>query len=480
MEELRVTDRRAAPKDHEHLFLGIRTAALTGALVVIASLASASTATYIYDDAGRLVRVERDTGRTTLYALDPAGNRKNVTNSDGTTPTVSTLSSVTAISPTQINLSWTASTDNVGVTAYIVERCQGASCISFGAVANVTGAPPATTYQDTGVISTTAYRYDVRAQDASGNVTTASNILGATTLDGVPPSAPGALTATATSPTTVNLFWGAATDDVGVTSYGVERCTGPGCSSFASIGAVNGTPPVTTYSDTTAAQLTTYGYRVRASDARSNWSPYTATAYATTPDGSPPSVPTGLTATGTGSTAIHLTWTPSTDNVGVTTYFVDRCSGIGCTSFAQIGTVTTPTPPSASYSDVGLAPSSTYVYRVRAGDAAGNVSGNSASATGTTLAGVPAIPVISPTDATRFTTTISVTWTSSAGATSYQLYRSPDDATYTLFMTTANTTATFTTGQGDHYYRVEACNGSGCSAMSNTSHILVCPTQGCP
>jgi YD repeat-containing protein len=449
--------------------------------LIFAVAASASTATYVYDDAGRLIRVDRDTGRSTTYTLDAAGNRMGLKDSDGTTPTVPTGLAATVISPTQINLSWTASTDNIGVTGYLVERCLGATCTNLAAVANVTGAPPATTYQDTGVISTTAYNYDIRAQDASGNVSGGSTpVVGATTLDGVPPSAPGAVTATVASATTVNLSWGAATDDTGVTRYNVERCTGSNCSSFAQIGTVSGTPPLTTYSDTTAAQLTTYGYRVRANDARVNYGPYSPSATATTPDGTPPSAPTGLTATGTTSTAINLAWTPSTDNVGVTTYFVDRCAGAGCTSFAQIGTVTTPTPPSASYLDKALAPSSTYVYRVRAGDAAGNISGNSASASGTTLAGPPSVPVISPTDATRFTTTISVTWTTSAGATSYQLSRSSDDVTYSLFMTTPNTSATFTTGQGDHYYRVQACIGSTCSAMSNTSHILVCPTQGCP
>lgn len=453
---------------------------MIGVMLSVAAPAFASTATFTYDDAGRLVRVDRDTGRTTSYSLDPAGNRKNVTDSDLTTPSVPTGLTVTPTSPTQMNLSWTASTDNVGVTGYIVERCQGVACVSFAAVATVSGAPPITTYQDTDVISTTAYRYRIRAQDASGNVSNPSIDVGATTLDGVPPSAPGVLTATVVTATTVNLAWGAATDDVGVVGYGIERCMGVGCSTFAQIGTVTGTPPVTTYSDTTATQLTTYGYRVRAYDARSNFSPYTATATASTPDGAAPSVPTGLTATGTTSTKISLAWTASSDNVGVTTYFVERCAGAGCTSFAQIATVTTPTPPTASYIDTGLASASTYVYRVRAGDAAGNLSGYSANATGATLLGPPGVPVISPANATRFSTTISLTWTAPAGATSYQLNSSPDDVTYGLFMTTASTTVTFTTGFGDHYYKVAACNAAGCSALSNTSHILVCPTQGCP
>ena len=44
-----------------------------------------------------------------------------------------------AASSSQINLSWTASTDNVGVTGYLVERCQGAGCTNFAQIATPTG-----------------------------------------------------------------------------------------------------------------------------------------------------------------------------------------------------------------------------------------------------------------------------------------------------------------------------------------------------
>src|SRR5882762_8261535 len=92
-----------------------------------------------------------------------------------------------------------------------------------------------------------------------------------------------------------------------------------------------------------------------------------------------PTVPNGLTATGVSSSQINLAWTASTDNVGVTAYLIERCQGSGCTSFAQVGTST-----STGYSDTALAASTTYLYRVRATDAAGNTSGYSATASATT------------------------------------------------------------------------------------------------
>ena len=69
-------------------------------------------------------------------------------------------------SPTRIDLNWTASTDNVGVSGYRVERCQGAGCTNFAQV----GTPTATTYSDTGLAPSTTYRYQVRAVDAAGNL----------------------------------------------------------------------------------------------------------------------------------------------------------------------------------------------------------------------------------------------------------------------------------------------------------------------
>ncbi len=83
----------------------------------------------------------------------------------------------------------------------------------------------------------------------------------------------------------------------------------------------------------------------------------------------PPTNPSNLTANAVG-TQINLSWTASTDNIGVASYLIERCQGSGCTNFAQINT-----SPTNSYSDSGLASSTTYTYQVRATDAAGNLSG---------------------------------------------------------------------------------------------------------
>ena len=89
---------------------------------------------------------------------------------------------------------------------------------------------------------------------------------------------------------------------------------------------------------------------------------------------------------------INLSWTASTDNVAVTGYRVERCQGAGCTNFAQVGA-----PAVAAFSDTGLAPGTSYRYRVRATDAAGNFSGYSNAASGTTPSAPDTTPPTAPT-----------------------------------------------------------------------------------
>jgi len=191
-------------------------------------------------------------------------------------PTAPTNLVATASSGSQINLTWTASTDNVGVTGYLVERCDGAGCSSFAQIGTAT----ATSFASTGLSPATSYSYRVRATDAAANLSGYSNTATATTLapDTQPPTAPTNLMATAVSGSQINLAWTASTDNVGVTGYLIERCQGAGCSSFAQVGTSVGA----SFADGGLAASTTYRYRVRATDAASNLGGYSNIAGATT------------------------------------------------------------------------------------------------------------------------------------------------------------------------------------------------------
>jgi hypothetical protein len=100
-----------------------------------------------------------------------------VPSTDTTPPTQPGSPKATSVSSSRIDLTWTASTDNVGVTGYRLERCQGPSCTSFSQVA----IPAASPYSDIGLSAATIYRYRVRAADANGNLSVYSSIFGATT-----------------------------------------------------------------------------------------------------------------------------------------------------------------------------------------------------------------------------------------------------------------------------------------------------------
>jgi chitodextrinase len=176
-----------------------------------------------------------------------------------------------------------------------------------------------------------------------------------------PPTGPASLSATATSSSTVQLSWPAASDNVGVTGYRAYR----GATQIAQITGLS-------YLDSGLSPSTTYAYQVRAFDAASNLGA-PASASATTPasgDTTAPSVPTGLQGSVQKGRRVSLQWNPSTDNVGVVGYSVYRNGSL-------VGS-----PAGASYTD--RPGRGTFTYQVRARDAAGNVSGPTTGMTVTT------------------------------------------------------------------------------------------------
>ncbi len=223
---------------------------------------------YTYDPLNRLTSVTYDSGATVAYSYDAAGNmlsRTFVTPPDPSAPSVPVGLSASGVSATQVNLSWTAATNNVGVTAYKVYRA-GVLITTTG---NVVG------YSDTGLTASTTYSYTVAACDAAANCSVQSaaaltSTLGAT--DTTAPSVPGGLSATATSASQINLAWTASTDAVGVTAYKVYR----GGTLLATLGNV------TSYSNTGLTASTSYSYTVAACDAAANCSAQSGAVSATT------------------------------------------------------------------------------------------------------------------------------------------------------------------------------------------------------
>jgi fibronectin type 3 domain-containing protein len=320
-----------------------------------------------------------------VRAADAAGNLSSYSNvatattsGDAQAPTAPESLVAQATSGNTINLAWTASTDNVGVTGYRVERCQGQGCVTFTQIG--TSVTPA--FSDPGLGWGVDYSYRVRAVDAAGNLSAYSNNgTTQTPFDTQAPTTPTSLTATVISNTQINVAWTASTDNVGVTSYLVERCQGAGCTTFAQIG----TTAAVTFPSTGLTAGTSYAFRVRPTDAAGNLGAYSNVASATTtaPDTAAPSAPGALTAVTASASQINLSWGVSTDDVGVTSYLIERCQGAGCATFAQVTS-----QAATTLSDAGLAVGTSYSYRVRATDAAGNLGAYSNVASATTTATV--------------------------------------------------------------------------------------------
>jgi len=266
---------------------------------------------------------------------------------------------------TQITLSWTASTDNVGVTGYDIFRAIGASGGSFASV----GTSTTTTFTDTGLTPGQTYRYQVRARDAAGNLSAFSNTLTVTASSSCtpPPPAPINLTATSVGSTSVTLQWtivvpsGNTCSPVG---FNVLRASGPLFETFTQVGTVSGTTD--TFTDNTVSPGSTYRYQVVARDANGNLSsPSNTVTVATQEVCTIPPQALGTLVAGTVTTdSVSLSWTGPT-SPGCLTYEILRAPGASGGTFAVVGTTA-----GLSFTDSGLSPNTTYRYQVRASLAA--------------------------------------------------------------------------------------------------------------
>jgi hypothetical protein len=242
-----------------------------------------------------------------------------------------------------------------------VERCQGSGCTNFSKIGHTLGENSAG-FRDSNVVRDTTYAYRARAvgfMGASGYSNTVEVKLSPVN----PPAAPLNLTAAMSGDYVVLNWQDASTNEI---QFYVERCQGPGCSSFVGVGASDAN--ITTWTDYNAAAGQSYTYRVRAWNS-DGYSGYSNDLAIVTPGGipAPPPAPGNLAGQALNQSQIRLSWTSnSTNQDGVK---IERCKGTNCTNFTQIiivgGTATT-------YTDSSLAAGTTYRYRVRVYNSAGN------------------------------------------------------------------------------------------------------------
>ncbi|WP_169743918.1 glycosyl hydrolase [Deinococcus misasensis] len=426
----------------------------------------------------------------------------NPCGTDTSAPTVPAGLTSPSKTSTSVNLSWTGSSDNCGVSAYEVYQNGALKTTVSGTTASITG-----------LTANTAYTFKVRAKDAAGNLSAFTADLSVTTsapnpcdTDATAPTTPGALSNPSKTDTSLSLSWGASSDTCGVSAYEVYQN-----------GVLKATVTSTSTTITGLTANTSYLFKVRAKDAKGNLSPFNTevsytTAAVTTPnlpgtvtsnggaiangtsktfpvnvtsagtyrlsiqstssvnsrlinvsfngtnydlavdagqtviadfpnvtvgtknivitaksdsvvigsisgsnltggtpcdtDATAPSVPTGLTAPSKTTSSISLSWTASTDNCGVAKYEV-YVNGVLNSS---------PTTNSATVS--GLTAGATYLIKVRALDAKNNASAFTSEISVTTNNTSTTIPGVISTNVGSIASGTSKSYTLTVGATS--------------------------------------------------------------
>jgi len=310
-------------------------------------------------------------------------------------PSAPTLTAVQS-GANNVQLNWTASTDNHYVYGYRLYR-DGEPVRNFHRTT--------LSFLDTGVAPGT-HTYALRAYDSAtargagatiieqlqsgqgqpyGNESDPSASVTLTQADVTAPSEPTSLTGTLLSagtppkPTGVQLKWAASTDDVGVTGYGVYRRSAGSTAAFTRIASVT----TTSYTDPVTGG--SFEYRVDAVDAAGNRSTRTPIITVNVViDSQAPTVPGNVRTTNLPDIHgrdVRVNWAASSDNVGVQAYGIYR-NGTKVADAAATAT---------AFRDVDV-PAGTYTYTVDAVDSAGNRSAKSLAATAVVANDPPAAP----------------------------------------------------------------------------------------
>ncbi|GEM_PF-1330165 len=312
-------------------------------------------------------------------------------------PVFAGAAGATAVSSTEIDLSWTAADDDITQPSdmvyliYISTTPGGENLLTEPDFVTAAGA---VSYRVTGLFASTTYYFVVRARDEAGNVDNNTAEVSATTqtpADTDPPAFAGAAGATAASSTEIDLSWTAATDSVTALSnivYLIYMSTTSGGQDFQAQPDFTTAAGAVSYRVTGLLASTTYYFVVRAKDEAGNVDNNTAEVSATTQtpaDTDPPAFAGAAGATAVSSAEIDLTWNAATDNVTASSnivYLIYLSTTSGGQDFQTPNYVTA--PGATAYAVTGLNSSTTYYFVVRAKDEAGNVEQNTVEVSATT------------------------------------------------------------------------------------------------
>ena len=264
-------------------------------------------------------------------------------------PTAPSLAGASAISASQIDLTWTDNSANE--SGFQVERSTNNA--TWGLI--TTTPADVTSYSNTSLNSGTIYYYRVRAASAGWQFSPYSNTASALTQGLLP--APSGLGATPASASQINLSW---TDNSNSeTGFQIERSTDSASWTLVNTTAAN----AVSFQNTLLTGGVRYYYRLRGVNG-GQFSDYTTPSSAIT-SGAPP-MPGSLVAFASSPTQVNLVWQDLT-NIE-TGYKIERSTNLGVNWSPLVTTAANAT----SYTDPGRTPGKTYEYRVTTLSSQGN------------------------------------------------------------------------------------------------------------
>ncbi len=288
---------------------------------------------------------------------------------DTTEPSAPSNLGANSVSANALTLAWGASTDNNGVTGYEIYQ--------DGILIDTVSARE---YTFDGLYSDTQYAFAIRARDAAGNRSAASEILYVRTQkeeDVVPPDKITDLWVIGWSitPSTLSVSFTSAIDDRVVDRYQIEWRDNQGNVQSGSIYVTDQNKENYEYYISNLKSYTKYWIKVRAYDRAGNVSNWSKEIEDRTKDNLKPSVPSNIRASQITSTSFKLSWSSSQDNAGVNGYKISLNGSLFRTSQTNSMTIS------------NRKPGTTYTLRVLAYDAAGNESSYSSPISVTTSGG---------------------------------------------------------------------------------------------
>ncbi len=278
----------------------------------------------------------------------------------------------------------------------------------------------------------------------------------------IAPSVPTNVVATDILSNRFKIYWDASTDNIAVEGYEI----------FLN-GNLVATSTTTSHTFQSLTQLTNYTVEVRAFDAANNKSAQSSALSVTTGDGTPPTVPSGLSASNILPTEFTLSWLPSTDNVSVSGYriFVNG-------AYVGLSNAT-------SFKVTGVTKNSTYSVTVLAFDNLNNTSADSQPLLVTTP-DVPPPDITAPsapatlTASNVTTTSITLNWgaaSDNVAVTGYDVFLANSQLASVSGTTLTYNVSGLTTGTS-YTFTVKAKDGAG--NVSSASNSLTVMTKAAP